>query len=100
MKESVDFVNGEAHDDLLIGGQREKHARIAVFAGKEYVIAYDYLGEAFTLDTSGYTGKEMWWISPVTGVRSYIGICKEKQFEALKFKKIEKEHTDRILLIQ
>lgn len=100
LMESVDFVNGEARDDLLIGGQREKHARIAVFAGKEYVIAYDYLGEAFTLDTSGYTGKEMWWISPVTGVRSYIGICKEKQFEALKFKKIEKEHTDGILLIQ
>ena len=100
LMESVDFVNGEARDDLLIGGQREKHARIAVFAGKEYVITYDYLGEAFTLDTSGYAGKEMWWVSPVTGVRSYIGICREKQFEALKFKKIEKEHTDRILLIK
>lgn len=100
LMESVDFVNGTARDDLIIGGQREKHARISVFAGKEYAIAYDYLGEPFTLDTGAYIGKEMWWISPVTGVKSYIGMCGKDHFEAHRFKRIETEHTDRILLIR
>lgn len=55
--ESVDFINGKASDSLVVGGQREKHARIAVFAGQNFVFAYDYLGEEFELDTSDYEGR-------------------------------------------
>lgn len=99
LMESVDFINGKASDSLVVGGQREKHARIAVFAGQNFVFAYDYLGEEFELDTSDYKGRDMWWMSPVTGAMSYIGRCKNV-FTAEKFKRIEEDNTDRVLVIK
>lgn len=31
----------------------------------------------------------MWWISPVTGVKSYIGKCSADSFTAKKFAKVD-----------
>ena len=98
--QSVDFINGKPDDSLLLSGQKEKHERIAVFAGGSFLIAYDYLGNEFTLDTHNYTGRDMWWISPVTGVKSYIGKCSSDSFTAKKFAKVEGDDTDRVLLIK
>lgn len=100
LMQSVDFINGKADDSLLISGQKEKHNHVAVFAGDTFLIAYDYLGNDFTLDTHHYIGKDMWWISPVTGVKSYIGKCNSDIFTAKKFAKVEGEDTDRVLLIK
>lgn len=41
----------------------------------------------------------MWWMSPVTGAMSYIGRCKNV-FTAEKFKRIEEDNTDRVLVIK
>lgn len=98
--ESVDFIHGKPDDSLLVSGQKEKHDRVAVFAGKDYVIAYDYSGKEFTLDTSRYTGRDMWWFSPVSGVRSYIGPCTGDVFKAEAFARVEGDDTDRVLVIQ
>lgn len=86
-------------DDLLIGGQRNRHERIAVFAGKDFVIAYDYLGKTFELDTKDYTGCEMYWMSPISGVKSYIGRCNQDSFIATDFTKVEGDDTDRVLIL-
>lgn len=71
---SVDFMNGAPAEKLLLSGQKEKYARVSVFAGKDFVLAYTYLGEEFTLDLSGYSEKNMeaYWYDPTSGVYSYI----------------------------
>lgn len=98
--ESVDFINGKPEDSLLLSGQKEKYERVAVFAGADYLIAYDYSGNSFTLDTSSYKGCEMWWVSPVTGIKSYIGRCSSNVFDAPSFATIEHDNTDRVLMIR
>lgn len=42
----------------------------------------------------------MWWISPVTGVKSYIGKCSSDSFTAKKFAKVDGDDTDRVLVIK
>lgn len=70
---SVDFTSGIPRDDLLIGGQREKYERVAVFAGKDFIFAYSYTGKPFELDVSALGEAEAWWFFPYNGVSSYIG---------------------------
>ena len=73
---------------------RTKLTHIAVFAGGSFLIAYDYLGNEFTLDTHNYTSSDMWWISPVTGK------CSADSFTAKKFAKVDGDDTDRVLVIK
>ncbi len=97
LMESVDFTTGSKKDELLIGGQRDKHKYIAVFAGDDFVFVYDYLGSDFSLDTRDYQGADMYWYGAVNGDYSYIGkagTC----FEA-KSMKAPNDNTDRILVI-
>jgi len=74
LMESVDFVNGKPADGLLLFGQKERYHRIAVFAGKDYVLCYDYCGDQFLLDMSGYMDRPMeaYWMNPQDGTYSYI----------------------------
>lgn len=74
LMESVDFVNGRPEDKLLLFGQRERYHRIAVFAGERFIFCYDYNGDEFLLDLSGYMNKSMdvWWMNPQDGTYSYI----------------------------
>lgn len=74
LMESVEYWQGRAAEDLLLSGQKEKYHRVAVFAGTDWIFAYTYLGEEFTLSLSGLMGKEShaWWFNPVSGVKSYL----------------------------
>ena len=80
---SVDFTSGSPRDDLLIGGQREKYGRVAVFAGDSFLLAYSFSGEPFELDLSNYIGAEMRWFRPSTGVLSYIGKVDIKHYKVV-----------------
>lgn len=71
--ESVDFIHGAKADERILGGQREKHERIAVFAGADYMIAYNYSGKSFLLDTTGFIGADIYLMRPAVGVYSYAG---------------------------
>lgn len=75
LMESVDFLNGKPAEELLSDGQREKYRRISVFAGEDYILCYDYLGEAFALELGKYQGKKLRasWFDPACGVYSLIG---------------------------
>ena len=99
LMESVDFTSGKMADELLLSGQKEKYGHISVFAGSDYVIAYDYSCSEFTLDVSAYSGKSMYWMSPVTGVYSYIGKCVGDTFTARKPERYEEDNADRVLVI-
>ena len=74
LMESVDWQKGRHADDLLLSGQKEKYHRISVFAGEDYLLAYDYLGEAFTVDLTPFAGRRLTahWMNPVSGVMSYF----------------------------
>jgi len=74
LMESVDFINGRPADEMLLFGQKERYHRIAVFAGKDYVLCYDYSGDEFLLDLRKYKDVSMdaYWMNPQDGTYSYI----------------------------
>ncbi|MCD7905989.1 MAG: glycoside hydrolase family 140 protein [Clostridiales bacterium] len=96
---SVNFTEGEPKDKLLIGGQREKHERIAIFAGADFLFAYTYLGKAFELDTREYKGFEAWWFTPSKGIYSYLGKIEGERFKACP-PEVFDEDVDRVLVLR
>ena len=78
LMESVDFVNGRPDDNMLLYGQKERYHRIAVFAGVDYVLCYDYSGDQFLLDMSRYMDRPMdaFFMNPQDGTYSYIATLK------------------------
>ena len=74
LMESVDFSSGHSADELLLSGQKEKYDRIAVFAAKDYILCYDYLGSSFKLNLISYKDKimEAYWFDPTSGVYSFV----------------------------
>lgn len=74
LMESVDWQSGRAAEELLLSGQKERYHRISVFAGKDFLFAYDYLGEKFTINLTPWAGRKLsaWWFNPVSGCRSYF----------------------------
>lgn len=72
---SVDFIKGSKREDLLLFGQKERYHRIAVFAGVDYILCYDYLGDEFMLDLQEYKHQRLegYWMNPQDGTYSYMG---------------------------
>lgn len=81
LMESVDFQNGKPSEELLAGEQKEKYHHISVFAGEDYILCYDYLGEEFTLKLGAYAGKSLRaaWFDPASGVYSPLGEIKAEE---------------------
>ena len=96
---SVDFTVGVPRDDLLIGGQREKYERVAVFAGMDYILAYSFTGNSFELNMSSLGEADAWWFSPVSGVYSYIGRVSGKEFSGNP-PKVYGEDKDIVLVLK
>ncbi|MBQ3669042.1 MAG: DUF4038 domain-containing protein, partial [Clostridia bacterium] len=71
--ESVDFTHGCAADELVLGGQRERHERVAVLAGADFLIAYSFTGKEFSLDVRKLAGKRAYLMNPATGEYSDAG---------------------------
>ncbi len=99
LMESVDFTRGTARDDLLSHGQGERYERIAVFAGPDFLLAYDYLGIPFEIDLSGYPGAELWYFMPATGVFSYIGRSEGGRYSCRPPRPYD-ENSDIVLLVK
>ena len=74
LMESVDWQHGRHADELLLSDQGDKYDRITVFAGADFLFAYDYLGKAFTVDLTPYAGKMLsaYWMDPCSGTMSYF----------------------------
>lgn len=78
LMESVDFAAGRPGDALLLFGQKERYHRIAVFAGEDFILCYDYMGDEFLLDLTKYMDQtlDIWWMNPQSGACSYAGAVK------------------------
>lgn len=81
LMESVDFTTGRERCDLLLTPQGEKHERISVFAGKDFLFAYDYLSLPFELDLSDYINYKIYYYYASNGIYSYVGEVKEKSYK-------------------
>lgn len=70
----IDFTKGLPAQQLLKGVKKEKYERVAIFAGDNFILAYDYLGEEFTLDLTKYEQQSLqaYWFDPTSGVYSYF----------------------------
>lgn len=102
LMESVDYQNGRPAEELLLSGQKERYERIAVFAGADYLLAYDYLGGAFTVDLKRFAGKRVhgWWFDPVSGVSSYFADLTGKDWAEVKPVARFTEDNDWVLVIR
>lgn len=74
LMESVDYQNGRPAPELLLSEQKERYGRVAVFAGPDFLLAYDYLGLEFTIDVRPFSQRRIlaWWWNPVSGVKSFF----------------------------
>lgn len=81
LMESVDFINGKADDSLLLFGQKERYHRISVFAGEDYILCYDYMGDEFLLDLRRFQNMALdaWWMDPRNNSLSYITTIKGQE---------------------
>lgn len=72
--ESVDFTAGKNRNDLLLSPQKERYHRVSIFAGKDYLFAYNYMGDEYTISLKEYKNIEMnaYWMNPQNGSLSYI----------------------------
>lgn len=101
---SVDFMSGRPAEELLLSGQKEKHDRVSVFAGSNYIFCYTYSGNEFTLDLSKYIDADKtmhaYWFDPTSGVYSYYKpIIGTTSFEAKPVKRFA-GHNDWVLVIK
>ncbi len=80
----VRFDQGRMADELLMEGQKKQYDRIAVWAGDDYLVAYNYTGRSFLLNTSTYLGAAVYYMNPATGDRSYAGTVTEKEYHYQK----------------
>lgn len=99
--ETVDYYNGKSNDEILIGGQREKYDRVAIFHSDKFLMAYTYLGDKFSLDLGkiNFEKCESYWFDPISGIYSFAGIIQNNKKEFVPPKK-HCGHNDWILLLK
>lgn len=102
LMESVDYQKGRPAEELLLSGQKERYGRVAVFAGPDYLLAYDYSGDAFTVDLRGFEGKRVlaWWFDPVSGVSSFFADLTGKKEVEVKPVARFTEDNDWVLVVR
>lgn len=101
LMESVDWQKGHAANELLLSGQKPQYDRVSVYAGEDFLFAYDYLGKAFTIDLKPYLGKKLdaYWMDPVSGVRSYFAdLTGQKQAEVKPIPRLTQDN-DWVLVV-
>ncbi|MGM9969972.1 MAG: putative collagen-binding domain-containing protein [Anaeroplasma sp.] len=67
----MDFTNGKNRNDLLLSPQKERYHRVSIFAGNDYLFAYNYMGDVSILEYMNYN-MDAYWMNPQNGSLSYI----------------------------
>lgn len=75
LMEHVNYFEGMPAQELLDGDEKEKYERVSVFAGKDFLFAYSYLGEEFSVKLERFhdTILMAYWFDPTSGVYSFWG---------------------------
>ncbi len=99
LMEAVDFVNGAPRQDLLVDDPGEKYDRVSIFAGNDFLMAYDYTGREVRINTSDYLGADMWYFRPCNGIYSYLGELKDRIYRFTP-PEVYNDDKDAVLIIR
>lgn len=80
LMESVDFCNGKPRSDLLLIPQKERYHRISIFAGKDFLFAYNYMGDSYTISLKEFKDRDIdcYWMNPINGSLNYFKTIKNE----------------------
>ena len=69
------YFDRVADQSVLVGEYGKRYERPVASRGKDYIVAYTYVGGALDVDLSRISGsqKKAWWYSPSTGEFRFIG---------------------------
>lgn len=69
------YFDRVADQSVLVGEYGIRYERPAASRGKDYIVAYSYVGGTLDIDLTRISGaqKKAWWYSPSTGEFRYIG---------------------------
>lgn len=98
---SLDFTKGFACPDMVIN-PKPFYEYISVFAGKDFILCYDYLGKAFSLDLKKYIDKKLTciWINPEDGTKYSFDKIEGKEIVTVKPEKREGSNDWILLLVE
>ncbi|MDE5856534.1 MAG: glycoside hydrolase family 140 protein [Anaeroplasmataceae bacterium] len=98
---SLDFTNGFACSDMVIN-PKPFYEHISVFAGKDFILCYDFLGREFSLNLKEYKKKKFtcFWINPEDGMQYSFGKIEGKEIITVKPKKRENSNDWVLLLVE
>ena len=98
---SLDFVQGHSCPDMVLD-PKPFYEHISVFASKDFILCYDYLGKEFTLNLEDYKNKKLtcYWINPEDGIRYCFGKTEGKGSITVKPEKRENSNDWILLLVK
>ena len=98
---SLDFVKGHACPNMVLD-PKPFYEHISVFAGKDFILCYDYLGKEFTLNLEDYKNVTLtcYWINPEDGLRYCFGKIEGKGSITVKPEKRENSNDWILLLVK
>ena len=71
---SLPFTTAKPAPELLDCPQGEKHDRISISKGENYVLAYMFKGQDICLKAGVLSGcADIYWVNPQSGIKSYCG---------------------------
>jgi len=99
--DSLPWQTGREAQELLAGPEGEKYERISAFAGDGFALFYTYTGRTIGVSAQAFAGPfDCFWISPLTGVRSYAGAREGGAENSFTPPKGFYDHTDWLLLLK
>lgn len=97
-----DLTDSMPCDEILVGGQKNKHDRIACLKGKDFALFYNYTGQSFKIykEKLDFEFNNLVWFDPVTGIYSdNINIDTNQEILELISPIKNNEHNDWVLVI-
>lgn len=92
LMESVDFTKGKHREDLLLTPQKERYHRVSIFAGDDYLFAYNYEGDEYTVSLNEFKDRliDCYWMNPINGSLSYFkSVLNEEELTVRPTKRYE-----------
>lgn len=100
--EEIGFTAGRPRQDLLLSPQGERYHRVSLFGTPDCLLAYTYMGDAFTLSLAGFGGRtvEGWWLDPRSGARSYLGTLTGREQASFRPTRRREGANDWVLILK
>lgn len=87
-------------DDLVISN-RERYHYTAVIASRDAILAYNYMGDVFNINTSDFKdGFKAYFLNPQSGIKSYIGSYPKAEKVSIRPTRRKEGPNDWVLILE